>query len=51
MIRFILGMIIVFGGVGAIDANAAILPALAVTVAGFALMLWALDKFKKQAGL
>ncbi len=50
MIRFILGMILVFGGVGSIDANMAILPALAVTVAGFALMLWAIGIFKNRAG-
>ena len=51
MIRFIVGMILVFGGVGAIEVNAAMAPGLAVTALGFALMFWSLHKFKINAGL
>lgn len=50
MIRFILGLILVMGSVGAIDADAAILPAMVVAGAGFALMLWSLNSFPFNGG-
>lgn len=51
MIRFIVGLMFVFGGVGSIESNSAILPALVVIAFGLALMFWALSKFKEEAGL
>lgn len=51
MIRFILGLILVFGGVGAIEMNESVGTSLSLVTVGMALMLWSVSYFKKGAGL
>ena len=49
MIRLIIGLVLLFGGVGAIELNEALGSALAVSAVGLGFMAWSVLYFNREA--